>query len=97
MDGITRFGATTSGQGGPGSDGNEGVLRIPQSSCIYEVLTIGLFSVISRTLIEGVLPPCGVVVGVFYGSGRLGLIVCLYTGMVTNDKSLWTLTASSNY
>ena len=25
-------GATTPGQGGPGSDGNEGVLRIPQSS-----------------------------------------------------------------
>ena len=26
------LGATTPGQGGPGSDGNEGVLRIPQSS-----------------------------------------------------------------
>ena len=27
-------GATTPGQSGPGSDGNEGVLRIPQSSSI---------------------------------------------------------------
>ena len=27
-------GATTTGQNGPGSDGNEGVLRIPQSSSI---------------------------------------------------------------
>ena len=27
-------GATTQGQSGPGSDGNEGVLCIPQSSCI---------------------------------------------------------------
>ena len=26
--------ATTSGQSGPGKDGNEGVLRIPQSSSI---------------------------------------------------------------
>ena len=27
-------GATTSGKSGPGSDGNEGVLHIPKSSCI---------------------------------------------------------------
>ena len=27
-------GATTPSQSGPGSNGNEGVLRIPQSSCI---------------------------------------------------------------
>ena len=27
-------GATTPGQSGPGSDGNEGVIRIPQSSSI---------------------------------------------------------------
>ena len=30
------FGATTSGQSGPGSDGNEEVLWIPQSSSITE-------------------------------------------------------------
>ena len=30
----TLSGATTLGQSGPGSDGNEGVLRIPQSSSI---------------------------------------------------------------
>ena len=30
----TLSGATTPGQSGPGSDGNEGVLRIPQSSNI---------------------------------------------------------------
>ena len=29
-------GATTLGQSGPGSDGNKGVLRIPQSICITE-------------------------------------------------------------
>ena len=32
----TLSGATTPGQSGPGSDGNEGVLRIPQSSSITE-------------------------------------------------------------
>ena len=30
----TLSGATTPGQSGPGSDGNEGVLRIPQNSSI---------------------------------------------------------------
>ena len=39
--------ATIQGQSGPGSNGNERVLRIPQSSS----LTIRLFSVIFRTLI----------------------------------------------
>ena len=33
---MTPSGATTSGLGRPGSDGNEGVLRIPQSSSISE-------------------------------------------------------------
>ena len=32
----TLSGATRPGQSGPGSDGNEGVLRIPQSSSITE-------------------------------------------------------------
>ena len=32
----TLSGATTPGQSGPGSDGNEGVLHIPQSSSITE-------------------------------------------------------------
>ena len=30
--------ATTPGESGPGSDGNVGVLHVPQSSCITEVL-----------------------------------------------------------
>ena len=38
--------ATTLGQSGPGSNDDEGVLHIPQSSSI----TIRLFSIISRTL-----------------------------------------------
>ena len=48
----TLSGATTPGLSWPGSNGNEGVLCIPQSSRPhYWSLTIILFSVISRTLI----------------------------------------------
>ena len=35
---MTLSGTTTSGQSWPGSDGNEEVLRIPQSSSITETL-----------------------------------------------------------
>ena len=64
----TLSGAITLGQNEPGNDGNEGVLRIPKSWN----LTIMLFSVISRTLIGGVLLLCRVAVGVFYNPSRLG-------------------------
>ena len=45
---IGRTLSTTLGQSGPGSDGNEGVLRIPKSSSITRTST-WLFWVISRT------------------------------------------------
>ena len=52
--------ATTQGQNAPGSDGNERVLRIPQSYSITGV-SPSSFSVISRTLVrgEGVFLPLG--------------------------------------
>ncbi len=40
----------------------------------YWNLTIRLFSVISRTLVGGVLPLCREAVGVFYSPSRLGNI-----------------------
>ena len=49
----TLSGATTPSQSGPGSDVNEGVLHISQSSSI----TIRLFSVISGTLVKEVSYP----------------------------------------
>ena len=61
----TLSGATTPGQSGPGSDGNEGVLCIPQR----------LFSVLSRTLIGGVLPLCRDAIGVIYSPNWLGNII----------------------
>ena len=49
------------------SDGNKEVLCIPQSSRFT-----GLFSIISRTLIEGDLPLCRDAVNVFYGPSQRG-------------------------
>ena len=44
----TLSGANSLGQSGPGSNGNKGVLHIPQNFSI----TIRLFNVISKTLVE---------------------------------------------
>ena len=61
-------GATTPGQSGPGSNGNEGVLCITH----YSNLTIRLFSVITWTLIgKEVLSLCRVAVSVFYSPSQL--------------------------
>ena len=58
-------GATTPGQGGPGIDGNKGVLHIFQSSSITGTsLSDCLVSYPGHSLV-GVLPLCGGVVGVF--------------------------------
>ena len=48
---------TSPGQSGPGSDDNEGVLCISQSSSITETWTNRLFSVISKTLVKCGLTP----------------------------------------
>ena len=53
----TLSGATTPGQSGRGSDGNKGVLHIPQSSSINEASPYKS-CVTSRTLVGGVLPLC---------------------------------------
>ena len=51
------LGATTPGQSEPGSDDNEGVLRIPQSSSISGASPSDIFCGISRTLVREVLTP----------------------------------------
>ena len=63
----TLSGATTLGPSGPGSDGDEGMLRIPQNSSI-----IGASPVISSW---GRLPLCREAVGVFYSPSRLGTYI----------------------
>ena len=70
----TLSGATTSGLSGPWSIGNE--RNTPHFPMLphYWILTIGLFSVISRTLDgEEVLALCRDAVDVFYSPKRLGL------------------------
>ena len=69
----TLSGATTLGQSGPGSDGNEGVLRILQSSCITGNSPLdGLLSYPGHSLV-GRLPLSIGAVGVFYSPSRFGL------------------------
>ena len=68
----TPSGATSWGQSGPGSNGNKGVLRIPPKLQHYQNLTIRLFSVISQTLVGGVLPLCRDAINVFCITNWLG-------------------------
>ena len=63
-------GVITSGWSGPGSNGYEEVLHIPQSSTDWS-FAIRLFNVIFRTLIEGILPDCIDAVPVFYNPSQL--------------------------
>ena len=53
---MTLSGATTSGQSGPESDGNEGVLRIPQISSITGASPSDCLMWYSEYSLEGVLP-----------------------------------------
>ena len=59
-----------------GSDGNEGVLRIPQSFRHYWSLTIRLFSVIYQdTRWDEVLGVCKDAISVFYKNSRLAYLI----------------------
>ena len=63
-------GATTPDQSWPGSDGNEGVLRIPQSSSITGTSTSDCLISYPGHLLGGVLPVCRETVGVFNSYSR---------------------------
>ena len=77
-------GATTPGQSGPGTYGNEGVPCILQFPTQHHWnLTIRLFRVISWTLCEGVLPLCRSAVGVFKAPSNWAILK-LYLLMVNN-------------
>ena len=62
----TLSGATTPGQSGPGSNGNEGVLRIPQSSSIAGTSPSDCLVSYPGHSLGGVLPLCRGAVSVFY-------------------------------
>ena len=62
---------TTPGQGGPGSDGKEEVLRIFQSSSITWILQSDcLVTYLEYSLWMGVLPLSSDTAGVFYSPSR---------------------------
>ena len=65
----TVSGATTPGQSGPGSDGNEGVLHIPHSSSITGTLPSDYPG---HSGGGGVLPLCKETGGAFYNTSQLG-------------------------
>ena len=65
-------GATTLGQSGPGMDGNEGVLRIPQNSSIHGTLPSNcLVSYLGHSF-GGVLPLSRDTFEAYYSPSRLG-------------------------
>ena len=68
----TLSGATTLGQSGPGSDGNEGILHIPQSFSITGVSPSDCLESYPGHLLEGVLLFCKEAVSVFYCPSRHG-------------------------
>ena len=71
----TPSGATISGQSGPGSNGNERVLRIPQSTCITGTSPSDcLVSYPGHSFgwVGRLLPLCRCAVGVFYSPSQLG-------------------------
>ena len=60
------------GQSGPGSNGNEGVLCIPQTSSIAGTSPSDCLVSYPGHSLEGVLPLCREAVSVFYSPSRLG-------------------------
>ena len=70
------------GQSGPGSDGNEGVLRIPQSSSIAGTSLSNCLVSYPEHSLGGVLPLCREAVGVFYSPSRLGKRLVVWTPLL---------------
>ena len=70
-------GATTPGQSGPGNDGNEEILCIPQSSSITKASPSDCLMPYPGHTLGRVLPLCRDAVGVFYSPSRLGKCVCV--------------------
>ena len=70
----TLSGATTPGQSGPGSDGNEEILCIPPKSSITGVSPLDCLVSYPGHPLESVLPFCRDAVGVFYRPGPQGFL-----------------------
>ena len=64
--------ATTPSQSRPGSDSNEGVLRIPQDSSIIGTSPLDCLVSYPKHSLSDILLLCRDAVGIFYTSSRLG-------------------------
>ena len=94
----TLSGATTPGQSGPGSNGKEGVLCIPQSSSIIGASPSHCLVSYSEHSLEGVLSLCRDTVGVFYNTPQkiLGSWWLLYSNLILFKESLLILILSAS-
>ena len=81
-------GATTPSQSGPGSNGNEGILRILQCSSITGTPPSDCHIQDTRW---GVLPLCRGAVGVFYSPSRLGNEKKVNTLKWVGPQIIWNL------
>ena len=81
-------GATTPRHSRHGSDGNEGVLRIPQSSSITGTSPSDCLVSYLRHSLGGGIPLCRDAVSVFYRPSRLGKII-FHISFVYSDSLPW--------
>ena len=72
---FNQSGATNPSQSGPGSNGNEGVLCIPQSSSITGASPSDRLALYWGHSLGWVLPLCRGVFGVFYSPSRLSNLI----------------------
>ena len=76
-------GATTLGQSGPESDGNEGVLCVTQGSSITEASPTDCFVSYLGQSLEGILSLCRDAIGIFYNwAARVGAVLSLCRNVV---------------
>ena len=80
----TLSGPSIPGQTGPGSDGNEVVLCITQSSSITGTSPSGCLVSYPGQSLGGVLPCCRKAVNVFYSPNRLGNHLFVHIKMISS-------------
>ena len=81
--------ATTPGQSGPGSDGNEGMLHILHSSSITGTITSDCLVSYPEHSLEVVLPLCRGIFSIFYSSSRLGNMAYFVKILVLKDNKIY--------
>ena len=89
--------ATTQGQSGPESDGNEGVLRVPQSSSNTRTSSSDCLESYPVHSLGESLPLCRYAVGVFYSPSRLGKWQIVLTFLLWKHSDLVMITIEQRW